>query len=95
MVYEFETGDSLYVDEDGGLRAQEAIARGDDVERAAAFDVGAQRTFLGKGVVLGPEDGLGGNLDAVMSPARLSSIVFVEAPAAASDAHWAKPTRKD
>jgi hypothetical protein len=77
----FETGDVLYVDEEGTLKAEDALQGAAEGERAFGFDVGAHQVFLGKGVILGPENEHG-HTDAVMSLARLSSIKFT-APALA------------
>ena len=56
IAHVFETGDTLYVDEDGISRAQDALAGRDGAERAFAFDVDAHQPFYGRGVILGPED---------------------------------------
>jgi hypothetical protein len=82
IAHQFETGDTLYVDESGLSRAQDALNGSEDGERAYAFDVGAHQPFLGKGVILGPEDQTGRHTDAVMPTSRLFSTVFL-IPAAA------------
>lgn len=76
-AHEFETGDILYVDEDAMSKGQAALEGRDDEERAHAFDVGASRSFLGRGVILGAEDGRGRHTDAAMPASRLASIVFL------------------
>jgi hypothetical protein len=80
IAHRFETGDTLYVDEEGLIKAQDALQGSDEGERAFAFDVGAHQPFVGKGVILGPENSKGSHTDAVMPTSRLSSIVFL-APA--------------
>lgn len=90
IAHQFETGDTLYVDENGIARAQDATSGSDDAERAFAFDVGAHQAFFGKGVILGPEDENGSNTDAVMPTSRLFSIVFL-APAATTANAGGKP----
>jgi hypothetical protein len=75
--HRFETGDTLYVDEDGLAKAQDALRGAEDGERAFAFDIGARHFFVGKGVILGPENDRGSHTDVVMPTSRLSSIVFL------------------
>lgn len=76
-AFEFETGDTLYVDEDAFAKGHDAILGLDDEGRAYAFDIGAHQSFLGKGVILGPEDGRGRHTGAVMLTSRLAGIVFM------------------
>lgn len=77
IAHEFETGDTLYVDEDGISRGIDALRGREAEERAYAFDVGAHQPFLGRGVILGPEDGEGRHTDAVIHTSRLSGIIFL------------------
>ena len=77
IAHEFETGDILYVDEDGIARGIDALRGMEAEERAHAFDVGAHQSFLGRGVILGPEDGEGRHTDAVIHTSRLSGIIFL------------------
>jgi hypothetical protein len=80
IAHRFETGDTLYVDEEGLIKAQDALQGSEEGERAFAFDVGAHQPFVGKGVILGLENDKGSHTDAVIPTSRLSSIVFL-APA--------------
>jgi hypothetical protein len=74
-VFVFETGDVLLVDSAATSRAEAALVGRDDMDRAFSFDIGADRTFHGPALVVGPRSA-GGWSDVSISPERLSSIAF-------------------
>lgn len=80
QVHEFETGDVLYIDEESEERARASLDEGIDLHRAFAFEIGGRHSFLGRGVILGPENSQGVHSEALLPVSRLSSIVFI-APA--------------
>lgn len=77
IAHEFETGDILYVNEDGIARAEDAMQGREEGEHAFAFDVGAHQPFFGKGVIVGPLDDNGQHGSVVMDASRLSGTVFL------------------
>jgi hypothetical protein len=74
-VFVFETGDVLLVDSEAVRRAEAALEGRDEMHRAFTFDIGADRTFHGPALVVGPRSG-GCWSDVSIGLERLSSIAF-------------------
>lgn len=84
IAHEFPNGDVLYVDEEGLLKAQDAILGREDAARAFVFDIGAHQPFAGRGVIVGAEDEDGRHTDARTSAREIIPMVSFMAPAVAS-----------
>lgn len=85
LAYVFDSGDTLYADDNGISEGIDALRGRGELFRACHFDIGVHQTYLGIGIIVGPEDRVGEITDVRISlndVRRRTSFIWPRALAA-------------